>query len=132
MKPYTKKAIALVLFIKIGLFVANWRAHAQLSPVAFVGVAYIGCLFVLVHYFTHHDKNMSENKKIRRLMIGSMIRLFFVLIYLGISLFNSPQFSLNFVIAFGLSFIFFLFFDIVEMRINLRPDLKKPNKNTND
>lgn len=132
MKPYTKKAIALVLFIMIGLFVANWRAQAQLSPVAFVGVAYIGSLFVLVHYFTHHDKNMSENKKIRRLMIGSMIRLFFVLIYLGISLFNSPQFSLNFVIAFGLSFIFFLFFDIVEMRINLRPDSEKPNKNIND
>lgn len=132
MKPYTKKAIALVLFIMIGLFVANLRAQAQLSPVAFVGVAYIGSLFVLVHYFTHHDKNMSENKKIRRLMIGSMIRLFFVLIYLGISLFNSPQFSLNFVIAFGLSFIFFLFFDIVEMRINLRPDSEKPNKNIND
>lgn len=132
MKPYTIKAIVLVLFIMIGFFVANWRVQAQLSIVAFVGVAYVGILFVLVHYFTHHDKNMSENKKIRRLMIGSMIRLFFVLIYLVISLFNTPQFSLNFVIAFGLSFILFLFFDIVEMHINLRPDLKKPNKNTND
>ena len=131
MKPYAIKAIVLTLFIMTSLFLANWLFQAQLAPIAFLGVAYLGSLFVLVHYFTHHDKNMSENKKIRRLMIGSMIRLFFVLIFLVISLFNKPQFPLHFVIAFGLTFIFFLFFDILEMRANLRPDSEKLNKNTN-
>lgn len=123
--------MVLALLVMTSLFLAKGLFQAQLTPIAFVGVAYLGSLFVLVHYFTHHDKNMSENKRIRRLMIGSMIRLFFVLIFLVISLFNTPKFSLHFVIAFGLTFLFFLFFDILEMRINLRPDSEKLNKNTN-
>ena len=123
--------MVLTLFIMTSLFLANWLLEAQLTPIAFVGVTYLGSLFVLVHYFTHHDKNMSENKKIRRLMIGSMIRLFFVLIFFIISLLNKPQFPLHLVSAFGLTFIFFLFFDILEMRTNLRPDSEKLNKNTN-
>ena len=123
--------MVLTLFIMTSLFLANWLLEAQLTPIAFVGVTYLGSLFVLVHYFTHHDKNMSENKKIRRLMIGSMIRLFFVLIFFIISLLNKPQFPLHFVSAFGLTFIFFLFFDILEMRTNLRHDSEKLNKNTN-
>lgn len=113
------------------MIIAKELFQVPITPIAFVGVIYLGSLFVLVHYFTNHDTQMSENKKIRRLMLGSMIRLFFVLIFLVISLFNAPEFSLQFVITFGLTFLFFLFFDILEMRTNLRPDSEKLNKNTN-
>jgi hypothetical protein len=36
-----------------------------------------------------------------------------------------------FVVVFGITFLFFLFFDILEMRTNLRPDSEKPKKNSN-
>jgi len=84
-----------------------------------------------VRYFTYHDTNISENKKIRRFMIGSMVRLFLVLIFLAISLFNMKPIQFPFVVVFGITFLFFLFFDILEMRTNLRPDSEKPNKNSN-
>ncbi len=64
-------------------------------------------------------------------MIGSMVRLFLVLIFLAISLFNMKPIQFPFVIVFGLTFLFFLFFDILEMRTNLRPDSEKLNKNSN-
>lgn len=131
MKPYAIKAIVLSIFILTSMITAKWLFQAPITPIAFVGVIYLGSLFVLVHYFTNHDTQMSENKKIRRLMLGSMIRLFFVLIFLVISLFNKPNFVFHFVIVFGLTFIFFLFFDILEMRTNLRPNSEELNKNTN-
>jgi threonine/homoserine/homoserine lactone efflux protein len=64
-------------------------------------------------------------------MIGSMVRLFLVLIFLAISLFNMKPIQFHFVVVFGITFLFFLFFDILEMRTNLRPDSEKPNKNSN-
>ena len=64
-------------------------------------------------------------------MIGSMVRLFLVLIFLAISLFNMKPIQFPFVVVFGITFLFFLFFDILEMRTNLRPDSGKPNKNSN-
>ena len=64
-------------------------------------------------------------------MIGSMVRLFLVLIFLAISLFNMKPIQFHFVVVFGITFLFFLFFDILEMRTNLRPDSEKSNKNSN-
>ena len=64
-------------------------------------------------------------------MIGSMVRLFLVLIFLAISLFNMKPIQFPLVVVFGITFLFFLFFDILEMRTNLRPDSEKPNKNSN-
>jgi len=131
MKSYIIKAGILSLVIFLSVLVGVQITQIQLPPISYVGILYLALLFVLVRYFTNHDSNISENKRIRRLMIGSMVRLFLVLIFLAISLFNMKPIQFPFVIVFGLTFLFFLFFDILEMRTNLRPDSEKPNKNSN-
>ena len=131
MRKYIIKASLLALLLLVSVWVGVQITQVQISPISYVGILYLVVLFILVRYFTYHDTNISENKKIRRFMIGSMVRLFLVLIFLAISLFNMKPIQFPFVVVFGITFIFFLFFDILEMRTNLRPDSEKPNKNSN-
>jgi uncharacterized membrane protein len=131
MRKYIIKASLLALLLLVSVWVGVQITQVQISPISYVGILYLVVLFILVRYFTYHDTNISENKKIRRFMIGSMVRLFLVLIFLAISLFNMKPIQFTFVVVFGLTFLFFLFFDILEMRTNLRPDSEKSNKNSN-
>lgn len=131
MRKYIIKASLLALLLLVSVWVGVQITQVQISPISYVGILYLVVLFILVRYFTYHDTNISENKKIRRFMIGSMVRLFLVLIFLAISLFNMKPIQFHFVVVFGITFLFFLFFDILEMRTNLRPDSEKPNKNSN-
>ena len=131
MRKYIIKARLLALLLLVSVWVGVQITQVQISPISYIGILYLVVLFVLVRYFTNHDTSISENKKIRRFMIGSMVRLFLVLIFLAISLFNMKPIQFTFVVVFGLTFLFFLFFDILEMRTNLRPDSEKSNKNSN-
>lgn len=131
MRKYIIKASLLALLLLVSVWVGVQITQVQISPISYVGILYLVVLFILVRYFTYHDTNISENKKIRRFMIGSMVRLFLVLIFLAISLFNMKPIQFHFVVVFGITFLFFLFFDILEMHTNLRPDSEKPNKNSN-
>ena len=131
MRKYIIKASLVALLLLVSVWVGVQITQVQISPISYVGILYLVVLFILVRYFTYHDTNISENKKIRRFMIGSMVRLFLVLIFLAISLFNMKPIQFTFVVVFGLTFLFFLFFDILEMRTNLRPDSEKSNKNSN-
>ncbi len=131
MRKYIIKASILALLILVSVWVGVQITQVQTPPISYIGIIYLVVLFVLVRYFTNHDTSISENKKIRRFMIGSMVRLFLVLIFLAISLFNMKPIQFTFVVVFGLTFLFFLFFDILEMRTNLRPDSEKSNKNSN-
>ena len=131
MRKYIIKASLLALLLLVSVWVGVQITQVQISPISYVGILYLVVLFILVRYFTYHDTNISENKKIRRFMIGSMVRLFLVLIFLAISLFNMKPIQFHFVVVFGITFLFFLFFDILEMRTNLRPDSEKSNKNSN-
>jgi len=132
MKLYLVKSAVITIIISLSAAIADIYMKLDLPAISYAGVVYLGALFSLVRYFTHHDQNITENQKIRRLMIGSMLRLFLVLIFLVISLFNMKPLEMSFVVIFGLTFIFFLFFDILEMRTNLRPDSEKPNENAID
>ena len=131
MKPYILKAVLIGAVLLIGLWVSNNLFHMHISALSYFSVLYVLIVFVLIHYFIHHDKKITENKRIRKLMIGSMARLFLLLIFLAISLFNMQVVLKDFVVVFAVTFFFYLFFDIMEMRTNLRPDLEQPNKNTN-
>ena len=122
MKAYIIKSAVLVSILLISVSVGSQVMGLRMLPVSYIGIVYIALLFNIVQYFTHHDVQISENKRIRRLMIGSMVRLFLVLIFLAISLFNMKPIELTFVAVYGLTFLFFLFFDILEMRTNLRPE----------
>jgi len=80
----------------------------------------------LINRWTTKDEK-NPNQGIRRLMISSMIRLFVVVIYLGISLYNFRPLELKNVLIYVFSFLLYLFFDIYEMRTKLRPDSEKSN-----
>jgi uncharacterized membrane protein YiaA len=131
MNLYTKKVglIALVLVLSVAL--ADLILTRNLPAVSYFGVLFVAGVFSTVNYFIHRDSQIDENKRIRRLMIGSMLRLFLIVIFLGITLFNMSNLSFDFVMIYGISFLLFLFFDILEMRINLRPDLEKSNRKSN-
>ncbi len=131
MKAYTIKSAIIGIVLLLGLWISEALFKMHIGTLSYLSVVYILIVFVLIHYFINHDKKITENKRIRKLMIGSMTRLFLVLIFLAISLFNMQVVLKEFVVVFAVSFFFYLFFDILEMRTNLRPDLEQSNKNTN-
>jgi hypothetical protein len=73
----------------------------------------------------------NANSQIRRIMIASMLRMFFVLIFLVITMLNRPEVNIPWTIAYGLYFLLYLMFDISKNHINLRPDFKTPDENGN-
>lgn len=122
MKVYIIKSAVLVLILLVSVAVGARVMDLTLPTMSYFGVIYIALLFIIMQYFTHHDVQISEDRRIRRLMIGSMVRLFLVLIFLVISLFNMKPIELTFVVIYGLTFLLFLFFDNLEIRANLRSE----------
>ena len=122
MKAYIIKSAVLVLILLVSFAVGARVMDLTLPTMSYFGVIYIALLFIIMQYFTHHDVQISEDRRIRRLMIGSMVRLFLVLIFLVISLFNMKPIELTFVVIYGLTFLLFLFFDNLEIRANLRSE----------
>jgi len=122
MKAYIIKSAVLVLILLVSVAVGARVMDLTLPTMSYFGVIYIALLFIIMQYFTHHDVQISEDRRIRRLMIGSMVRLFLVLIFLVISLFNMKPIELTFVVIYGLTFLLFLFFDNLEIRANLRSE----------
>jgi hypothetical protein len=131
MKSYALKSIVLLVLFALSLFAYQTVMKVEIPTIAYFGIGFIAGVFNLSHYFVYRDTEISENKRIRRFMLGSMIRLFFIVIFLAISLFNVPQMRIPFVVVYGIFFLLFLFFDILEMRTNLRPDLEPSNKKSN-
>lgn len=129
MRTYTIKSIIICFVLLISLAIADTVLNLSMNLIGYTSIVFLTGVFVLTRYFVQFDDSINENKRIRRLMIGSMVRLFLVVIFLAISLFNMLEVELTFVFVYGLSFLFFLFFDILEMRTNLRPDSEKSIKN---
>lgn len=129
MRSYTIKSIIICFVLLISLAIADTVLDLSMNLIGYTSIVFLTGVFVLTRYFVQFDDSINENKRIRRLMIGSMMRLFLVVIFLAISLFNMLEVELTFVVVYGLSFLFFLFFDILEMRTNLRPDSEKSIKN---
>ena len=122
---------ALTAIILVSFLLAEQFTKYPLTNWIYPAVVFMGLVFLLVHYMSMHDEKSDPNKGIRKLMIASMLRLFLVVIFLGISLFNMPQVELGFVAGYIVTFLLFLFFDIREMRTKLRPDSEKLHKNSN-
>jgi hypothetical protein len=131
MKGYIIKFTAIALALILSVVLAKAFTHYPINSWIFLGIIYLGILFIAVHYFTLHDDKNNPNKGIRKIMMGTMIRLFAAVIFLVISVLNSGKPELGFVLTYLLSFLLFLFFDISEMRTKLRPDLEKSKNNTN-
>ncbi len=129
MRAYIVRSVVLAVMIMLSFILSEQFTNYPLTPWIYPAVIFITLVFILVHYLSMHDEKQDPNKGIRKLMIASMLRLFLVVIFLGISLFNMPKVELGFVAGYIVTFLLFLFFDIREMRTKLRPDSEKSHKN---
>ncbi len=123
---YQSRTIFLNIALLGSVFLAAKFTNNYIHSWVYFGIVFMGGLFLLINRWTTKDK-MNPNQGIRRLMISSMIRLFAVVIYLGISLYNFRPLELKNVLIYVFSFLLYLFFDIYEMRTKLRPDSEKSN-----
>ena len=129
MRAYIVRSVVLAVMIMLSFILSEQFTNYPLTTWIYPAVIFMTLVFVLVHYMSMHDEKQDPNKGIRKLMIASMLRLFLVVIFLGISLFNMPKVELGFVAGYIVTFLLFLFFDIREMRTKLRPDSEKSHKN---
>lgn len=119
---YYLKLIALTGFLALAMFFYNAVAIMQIPAYGWGGLFFLAALNGLVHQFTHGRKVTDQNKAIRRMMAGSMMRMLFTIAFLAITLFSFHPISISFVISYGSSFIIFLLFEISQIRRKLRPD----------
>lgn len=117
--------VSIIMIISIGL--AQQIMQYPLPSLAYVAVMYNLLVFSVIHRFIENH-NGDANKSIRRVMIGSMLRLFLSVIFLAISLFNLGKVDIGFVVVYIFSFILFLFFEISKISSKLRPDSQEVKK----
>ena len=129
MRTYIVRSVVLAVMIMLSFILSEQFTNYPLTPWIYPAVIFMALVFILVHYMSMHDEKQDPNKGIRKLMIASMLRLFLVVIFLGISLFNMPKVELGVVAGYIVTFLLFLFFDIREMHTKLRPDSEKSHKN---
>lgn len=123
MNSYEKRISVVAGLLLISAAIAQNIMNYPLTPLAYLAVVYNLVVFSVIHRFIIKDVG-DANKSIRRVMIGSMLRLFLSVIFLAISLFNLGKVDIGFVTVFISSFILFLFFDISKISSKLRPDSK--------
>lgn len=119
---YYVKLIALTGFLALTMFIYNAIASMQIPAYGLGGLFFLAALNGLVHRFTHGSKVTDQNKAIRRMMAGSMMRMLFTISFLAITLFSYHPISISFVIFYVSCFIIFLLFEISQIRRKLRPD----------
>lgn len=127
MNSYEKRILVVAALLLLSAGIAQNIMNYPLTPLAYVAVVYNFVVFSVIHRFI--SKVGDDHKKaIRRTMLGSMIRLFLMVIFLGISLFNLGKVDLGFVLVFISSFLLFLFFEMSKMYSKLRPDSEQARK----
>lgn len=119
-------AAALLIITELIAYFGKWN----LIPATYAGLLFLVAVTLLIHVFTFYSKG-TDNAMIRRLMVGSMLRMFLGVLFLAISLFNIKPVNLFFVFSYCSYFCIFLVFEIWEMRTNLRPDSKPRTKDEN-
>jgi hypothetical protein len=119
---YYPRLIALTGFLALAIVAYNSISSNQIPVYGWGGLFFLAALNGLVHHFTHGRKVTDQNKAIRRMMAGSMMRMLFTIAFLAITLFSFHPVSISFVIFYGSCFIIFLLFEISQIRRKLRPD----------
>lgn len=103
----------------------------KITAYCFIAVAFLSVLNFIIWYFINGNPNLSENAVIRRIMVGSMLRLLGSAIFLVITLLAVKPVDKIFVWTFFIGFCVFLMFEIWETRSKLRPNSKQQNIDKN-
>lgn len=127
---YLTRMLILTALLAVISLVFQLTGYAQLPVYNWFGLIYLLGVTVLIHAFIEAARDRA-NALIRRLMIGSILRMFLGILFLAVTLYNIKPVNLHFVLFYCVYFCVFMVFEISQMRTNLRPDLKPRPKNGN-
>ncbi len=127
MNSYEKRISVVAGLLLVSAAIAQNIMNYPLTPLSYLAVVYNLVVFSVIHRFMENHRG-DANRSIRRVMIGSMLRLFLSVIFLAISLFNLGKVDIGFVVVYIFSFILFLFFEISKISSKLRPDSQEVKK----
>lgn len=115
-------ALAVVLAVLLSILLkTGW---VKISFPCYAGLIFLYLLNLGIWYFVNGNPNRSGNAVVRRLMVGSFIRMFGSAIFLAIILLTIKPVDKIFVWSYFIIFCAFLVFEIWETRSKLRPDSK--------
>ncbi len=132
MKIYTIKMTFVFVAIVISTYLGSLMSHLKLGNSIYFAALFQLCVFLLLNYYVSKGSSKNPNSQIRRIMIASMLRMFIILIFLIITMFNQPKTNIPWTVAYSLFFLLYLIFDISKKNANLRPHLKAPDENGNN
>lgn len=131
MRVYTIKMLFVLVALSLSTFLGTMFSNLKFGNSIYFAAFFQFSVFMLVRYFIHKSDLNNPNSQIRRIMIGSTLRMLVILIFLVITMLNQVKVNLPWTLLYCLYFLLFLLFDISEKHSNLRPDLKIPNENGN-
>ena len=129
MKVYSYKMVFVFLAVTASTYFGCMFSSLKLSGIIYFAAFFQLLVFLLVRYFIHQSDQNNPNSQIRRIMIGSTLRMLVILIFLVITMLSQEKVNIPWTLVYCLYFLLFLLFDISEKHSNLRPDLKIPNEN---
>jgi hypothetical protein len=127
---YTLRLFILAAVLALVTFAAQISKMAIIPNYNWMGLGYLVLITWLIHSYVY-AASANPNSLIRRLMVASLLRMILGILFLAITLFNNRPAHIPFVIFYCSYFCVFMLFEILNMRTNLRPDLKQRPKNEN-
>ncbi len=131
MKVYSYKMVFVLLALMASTYFGCMFSSLKLSNSIYFAAFFQFLVFIILRYFVLKSDPKNPNSQIRRIMIGSTLRMLVILIFLVITMLSQEKVNIPWTLVYCLYFLLFLLFDISEKHSNLRPDLKIPNENGN-
>jgi O-antigen ligase len=128
MNNYYKRLIVFSAIIFVGMYVYNTLSKEAIPNYGFLGVLFLVGLSGFIHYYIYGNEKSDPKRTIRRMMLGSMLRMLAAIFFLAISLFAFRPMSIPFVISYTGSFFLLMVFEISQIRRKLRPDFNGRSK----
>jgi len=132
MKFYTIKMTFVFIAIALSTYLGSMFSNLKLGNSIYFAAFFQLCVFLILNYYVSKGDKKNANSQIRRIMISSMLRMFFILMFLIITMLNHPKNNIPWTVAYSLFFLLYFIFDISKKNINLRTHLKAPDENGNN
>jgi len=122
MKTYYKKLTVFSVLIFVGMLIYNVLSKVTIPAYGYFGVLFLVGLSGFIHYYVYGSGNSDPKKTIRRIMLGSILRMLAAIFFLAISLFAFRPLNIPFIISYTGSFFLLMVFEISQIRRKLHPD----------
>lgn len=128
MNTYYIRLIVFSAIVFVGMHTYNVLSKETIPTYGFFGVLFLVGLSGFIHYYIYGSEKTDPKKTIRRMMLGSMLRMLAAIFFLAISLFAFRPLNIPFVISYTGSFFLLMVFEISQIRRKLRPDFNGRSK----